>query len=133
MLDLCDQVISKFCSFSIDRIYISLEILIYRSDDELHTNTEHHRKRHEEVDCCPEEIKLMKVACEELSLECSSQNSPALPPKFPDQKLDQKSVATTIVSSNQQATTPASNERCLEFGNMNYISLLFNRGRGGKN
>ena len=40
----------------------------FRSDEELHASTEHHRKRHEEVDCCPEEIKLMKVACEELTL-----------------------------------------------------------------
>ena len=40
-----------------------------RSDDEFHHIE---RKRHEEVDNCPEEIKSMKVACEELSLECSA-------------------------------------------------------------
>ena len=43
-----------------------------RSDDEFHPTIE--RKRHEEVDNCPEEIKSMKVACEELSLECSAEN-----------------------------------------------------------
>ena len=42
--------------------------MLCRSDDEFHHIE---RKRHEEVDNCPEEIKSMKVACEELSLECS--------------------------------------------------------------
>ena len=45
-----------------------------RSDDEFHHIE---RKRHEEVDNCPEEIKSMKVACEELSLECSASTTTA--------------------------------------------------------
>ena len=50
----------------------------FRSDDELqHSSSssmhEHHRKRHEEVDNCPEEIKLMKV--EALTLECTASSS----------------------------------------------------------
>jgi hypothetical protein len=45
-----------------------------RSDDELHAGLEH-RKRHEEGDSCPEEIKQMKVACEELTLECNATSS----------------------------------------------------------
>lgn len=49
-----------------------------KSDDELqHSSSssmhEHHRKRHEEVDNCPEEIKLMKV--EALTLECTASSS----------------------------------------------------------
>ena len=44
-------------------------MFFYRSDDEFHHIE---RKRHEEVDNCPEEIKSMKVACEELSLACTA-------------------------------------------------------------
>ena len=64
----------------------------FRSDEELHASTEHHRKRHEEVDCCPEEIKLMKVACEELTLECSGST-----PNSPDQK---PAITTTVGTNN---------------------------------
>ena len=58
-----------------------------RSDDELGHATTEHRKRHEFQDSCPEEIKLMKVACEELTLECnaepkSGQKEPKNGPKF---------------------------------------------------
>jgi hypothetical protein len=44
----------------------------WHSSEHLNPIVDHeHRKRHEEEDDCPEEIKSMKVACEELSLECN--------------------------------------------------------------
>ena len=59
--------------------------LLFRSDDELQSHMhEHARKRHEEVDNCPEEIKLMKV--EALTLECTAavNSSPDQSPMFPN-------------------------------------------------
>lgn len=45
-------------------------------DESHHLDHEHRKHRHEEDDDeCPEEIKFMKVACEELSLECASSSS----------------------------------------------------------
>ena len=71
----------------------STSLYNFRSDEELHASTEHHRKRHEEADCCPEEIKLMKVACEELTLECSGSTTPTSPDQNP-------AITTTVVTNN---------------------------------
>ena len=108
-----------------------------KSDDELHP-TEHHRKRHEEVDSCPEEIKLMKVACEELSLECtatSPEQSPMLErhlvttpgPKFCLKSLTSQGVPEKDNSIHRHPEQGTSHNAALE----DLRSRHHHRGSGG--
>lgn len=68
------------------------------------THFHEHRKRHEEEDECPEDIKAMKVAWDELSLDCNSclnmsrENSPAkVKSNFPGNQ-EKSSVANETLS-----------------------------------
>jgi len=74
ILHLLNNIVSRLVTEyrAIFAIEVEFSRSFEKSDDEFHPTIE--RKRHEEVDNCPEEIKSMKVACEELSLECSAEN-----------------------------------------------------------
>merc|ERR1719510_826484 len=96
ILHLLNNIVSRLVTEyrAIFAIEVEFSRSFEKSDDEFHPIE---RKRHEEVDNCPEEIKSMKVACEELSLECTSSSDGSS-----NQNVNNKSEQTAENVENEQ-------------------------------
>jgi len=86
---LLSRILSEFISEyrAIFEIESTIEHIVHEEREILETDFHEHRKRHEKEDECPEDIKAMRVAWNELTLECSGSReaSPA--------KLQKKNIA----------------------------------------
>merc|ERR1719510_641192 len=96
ILHLLNNIVSRLVTEyrAIFAIEVEFSRSFEKSDDEFHPIE---RKRHEEVDNCPEEIKSMKVACEELSLECTASSDSGN-----NQNVNNKSEQTAENVENEQ-------------------------------
>lgn len=78
---LLSRILSEFISEyrAIFEIESTIEHIVHEEREAIDADFHEHRKRHDKDDECPEDIKAMKVAWDELSLECtgSREASPA--------------------------------------------------------
>eukprot|EP00092_Neocalanus_flemingeri_P019741 GFUD01021381.1.p1 GENE.GFUD01021381.1~~GFUD01021381.1.p1 ORF type:complete len:979 (+),score=194.06 GFUD01021381.1:418-3354(+) len=78
---LLSRILSEFISEyrAIFEIESTIEHIVHEEREAIDADFHEHRKRHDKYDECPEDIKAMKVAWDELSLECtgSREASPA--------------------------------------------------------
>jgi len=108
---LLSRILSEFISEyrAIFEIESTIEHIVLEEREAIDADFHEHRKRHDGYDECPEDIKAMKIACDELSLQCtgSREASPAKLSKKHDclEKNDGFSF-TLVARENKKSADP---------------------------